>query len=151
MYFKAAQGLRPGFLVEQIWRLWSTIGQGMLICLSTLVGHRMCSEATRHLWPDFLGLGSEGYAQHLVRAPNLLPCPGRVVKWATQQIWSIGWGPKPIKTANRTPCPERATSSPLKMNRAVCWHLCMEATACRNEVLQDLSAGRYKPHHLLHP
>ena len=59
--------------------------------------------------------------------------PWQVVKSATQQDWSLGGGPKPIRTANWASCPNKTISSLLKMNRAVSWHLFMGATACIND------------------
>ena len=64
------------------------------------MGYKVCSEVARHLRAGFLEGEGERYAQQLVQALNLLPCPGRVVKSATQQDWSLGGGHKPIRTAN---------------------------------------------------
>lgn len=56
----------------------------------------------------------ERHVQQLVQALNLFPCPGRVVKSATQDDWSVGWGTKPIRMPTELPVQIRSSAPILK-------------------------------------
>lgn len=84
-------GLRPGSYIHQFVRAADLFlySPGWAI---------MCAlRVARNLRPGFLEGEGERHVQQLVQALNLFPCPGRVVKSATQDDWSVGWGTKPIR------------------------------------------------------
>ena len=143
---EAAQGHCSGFLVMQVRRLCSTVGQGFWLCsLPRLaIGYALqllcvCGHA---FWRD----GTRGYAEQLGRTQNFLCCPTVVIKWALWLACPIGWESKSGRIANQAPWPKIATSLALQMGRAAGWDLLSGTTASTSAVCQDLSTGCCKPH-----